>query len=893
MAKKKATSSSKSGGTTRRGKKLVIVESPTKARTISRFLGDDFVIEASLGHIRDLPEGAKQCPPEIRSKPWAYLGVDVEHDFQPIYVIPKEKMKQVQQLKKAIKAADELLLATDEDREGEAISWHLCQVLQPTIPVQRLVFHEITREAILAALTNPRGIDENLVRAQEARRILDRLFGYEISPLLWKKIRTGLSAGRVQSVAVRLIVDRERQRMAFVSASYWDLVGDFATQRNETFSAQLVEVGDKFLPTGKDFDPATGQLKNPELLLLDEKAAEELIRRLSADDSITRLQEIHGVVTQAEEKPYTSRPAPPFTTSTLQQEANRKFGFTARYTMQLAQRLYENGYITYMRTDSTNLAQEAIEAARNLIHRQYGEDYLPERPRFYQTRVKNAQEAHEAIRPAGHEFVLPESLRGELSADEFRLYDLIWKRTIACQMADARGRRMNVQIDVDGLLFQASGKTIDFPGYLRAYVEGADDPEAELADRETVLPPLQAGEHVILRNVEAKGHVTQPPSRYTEATLTRTLEELGIGRPSTYATIIDTILERKYVTKKNNALVPTWTAFAVCQLLEKHFAEMVDYSFTAQMEDELDAISRGELNWVDYLKEFYYGDSRPGLKKLLETKIAEIDAREVNRIPLRSGAPSQVNAPAIVVRIGRYGPMLEWGEKRIRLPEDISPDELTPDKAVELFGKAEEQEQPIGQCPKTGLPVYVRSGRYGWYLQRGDGQNGDTAERVSLPRGVRPESLDLESALKYFELPRRLGSHPETQEPVDVFVGRFGPYVKCGKETRSLPSDRSPFEVTLEECLALLSAPKTSSRRTITPLRELGQSPETGEPVRLMNGRYGPYVTDGRTNVTVPRDIPLESVTLERALQWLAEKAAQGPKKRGRRTTRKTRTKRS
>jgi len=883
MAKKKAAIPKSSG--TEKQKKLVIVESPTKARTISRFLGDEFVIEASLGHIRDLPEGAKQCPPEIRSKPWAYLGVDIEHDFQPIYVIPKEKAKQVQQLKKAMKGASELFLATDEDREGEAISWHLCQVLQPNIPVRRLVFHEITRDAILAALASPRGIDENLVRAQEARRILDRLFGYEISPLLWKKIGSRLSAGRVQSVAVRLIVERERQRMAFVSASYWDLIADFATQRNEQLSAELVSVHGKALPTGKDFDPNTGQLKTPGLLLLDEKAAEELIQQLRAKGAQSPSGEIQGVVIQAEEKHYTSRPAPPFTTSTLQQEANRKFGFTARYTMQLAQRLYENGYITYMRTDSTNLAQEAINAARNLILRQYGEDYLPDRPRYYQTRVKNAQEAHEAIRPAGHEFALPESLRGELSPDEFRLYDLIWKRTIACQMADARGRRMTVQIDVDGLVFQATGKTIDFPGFLRAYVEGADDPEAELADRETILPPLQTGEHVVLRDVEAKGHVTQPPSRYTEATLTRTLEELGIGRPSTYATIIDTILERKYVTKKNNSLVPTWTAFAVCQLLERHFAEMVDYSFTAQMEDELDAISRGELNWVDYLRELYFGNSRPGLKKLLETKIAEIDAREINRIPLRSPGSAADNEKPVFVRIGRYGPMLEWGEKRIRLPEDLSPDELTLDKAKELFSKAEEREQPIGHCPQTGLPVYLRSGRYGWYLQRGDGHDSKSAERVSLPPDVHPESLDLSTALRYFELPRKLGEHPETGEPVEVWIGRFGPYVKCGQETRSLPADKSPFEITLEECLALLNAPKASSRRTITELRQLGVSPETGQPVRLMNGRYGPYVTDGQTNATIPREISPDSVTLEQALQWLTEKAAQGPRKRWRRTS--------
>ncbi|WP_347246200.1 type I DNA topoisomerase [Thermogutta sp.] len=888
MAKKKASQAGKSDfpkTRTARGSgekvKLVIVESPTKARTISRFLGSPYAIEASLGHIRDLPERATDCPPEYRSKPWAYLGVDVENGFQPIYIVPKDKVKQVQKLRKALQSAEELLLATDEDREGEAISWHLCEVLQPQVPVQRLVFHEITREAILQALRSPRQIDENLVRAQEARRILDRLFGYDISPLLWKKIRPGLSAGRVQSVAVRLIVDRERQRMAFRSATYWDLAAECLSPQGAHFSAQLVSVNGRGIPSGKDFDPQTGQLKNPELLLLDQPAAEALAERLQGKSARVIL---------AEEKPYTSRPSPPFTTSTLQQEANRKFGFTARYTMQLAQRLYENGHITYMRTDSTHLAEEAVESARQLIQSQYGPEYLPERPRVYQTTVKNAQEAHEAIRPAGHPFASPESLKDVLSRDEMRLYDLIWKRTVACQMADARGRRMTVRVEADGAVFQATGRTIDFPGYLRAYVEGADDPDAELADRETLLPALQVGDTVLLETVEPKSHVTQPPARYTEATLTRALEELGIGRPSTYATIIDTILERKYVIKKNNALVPTWVAFAVCQLLEQHFPELVDYSFTAQMEDELDAISRGELHWVDYLKRFYYGDGHPGLKRLLEAKIAEIDAREINRI--RIGRPSDAgeDQPEIYVRIGRYGPMLEWGEKRVPLPENIAPDELTPDVAKTFFEKAEKEEEPIGICPETGKPIYVRTGRFGAYLQRGTGENGEATERVSLPRGILPENLTPEKAVELFRFPRNLGSHPETGEPVEVHLGIYGPYVKCGEATRSLPDGKPPTDITLEEALQLLAEPK-SRRRQIAQLRELGPSPVTGAPVRLMSGRYGLYVTDGQTNATLPKDVSPDDVTLADALQWLAEKAQReaisGKKKGVRRRTKK------
>ena len=586
MAKK----SKAAGGTA-----LVIVESPAKARTISKFLGRDYTIEASIGHIRDLPQGAKEIPEQYKKEDWAYLGVNVNHDFKPVYVIPPSKSQQVRKLKALLKDANELYLATDEDREGEAISWHLCEVLRPKVPVHRLVFHEITAEAIREALDSPRQIDENLVQAQEVRRIVDRLYGYDVSPLLWRKIRPRLSAGRVQSVAVRLIVERERQRMAFVSATFWDLLGTFANAAGQSFQAEMIALGDRHVPAGRDFDPATGRLKDPKLLLLDERQAGELLERLRAAPCR---------VANLEDKPYTTRPYPPFTTSTLQQEANRKYGFTARHTMQVAQSLYENGHITYMRTDSTTLASVAIEAARQLVASQYGKEYLPPAPRLYQTKVKNAQEAHEAIRPAGHPFDFPESLRGRLSPDEFKLYDLIWKRTIASQMTDARGHRVTITIEADGAVFEAVGKTIEFPGYLRAYVEGSDDPEADLADREAALPAVAVGETLHCAALEPKSHTTQPPNRYSEASLTRALEEMGIGRPSTYASIIDTILAREYVfkLKRGNVLVPTWTAFAVSHLLESHLPDLVDYQFTAEMEDELDAISRGEMNHLDYLR---------------------------------------------------------------------------------------------------------------------------------------------------------------------------------------------------------------------------------------------------------------------------------------------------
>ncbi len=863
------------------GKSLVIVESPAKARTISKFLGREYVIEASIGHVRDLPQSAKQIPAQYKGEDWAYLGVNTQDNFTPVYVVPPGKIEQVRKLKGLLKAAGRLYLATDEDREGEAISWHLRELLNPKVPVQRLVFHEITREAIVDALAHPRDIDQDLVRAQETRRIIDRLYGYEVSPLLWRKVRPRLSAGRVQSVAVRLVVQRERDRMAFVSASYWDLESVFEKSTHERFPAGLMSWNGRRIPSSKDFDSATGLLKDPKMLLLDEPSA----LRLAAD-----LRKATFTVKSLDDKPYTSRPYPPFTTSTLQQEANRKLGFTARRTMQVAQSLYETGHITYMRTDSTNLAQVAIDAARDLVASQYGREYLPDEPRIYRTKVKNAQEAHEAIRPAGHPFDLPETLKGELSGDEFRLYELVWKRTIASQMSDARGRRISVTIEGGEATLTAGGKTIDFAGYLRAYVEGSDDPQAELADKETILPSLTTGESLACHELEAKGHSTQPPARFNEATLTKTLEDLGIGRPSTYATIIETILARDYVFKKGNALVPTWTAFAVSQLLEAHLPDLVNYQFTAQMEDDLDSISRGESGHIDYLKSFYFGNGRAGLKKQLEAKVGEIDARDVSRIPLGKAADGQV----IVVRVGRYGPFLESGERRASLPEGMAPDELTIPAAQEMLQQAAVAEEPLGHCPSTGKPVYVKVGRFGPYVQLGATNDDEKPKNASLLKGMKPEDVDVALALRLLSLPRNLGPHPSPEPPFSSAVvvasnGRFGPYVKCGTETRSLPAELSPLDVTLEQAVELLAQPKRMRRgfgAPREPIAVLGESPVTSKPVHLLEGRYGPYVTDGETNASIPKGTAVESVKLDEALALLAARAAAGPpKKAGRRTS--------
>ena len=856
---------------------LVIVESPAKARTISKFLGPNYTVEASIGHIRDLPQGAKEIPEEYKKEEWAYLGVDVNHGFEPVYVIPHAKGPQVRKLKSLLKDASELYLATDEDREGEAISWHLCEVLKPKVPVHRLVFHEITQEAIRDALKTPRQIDDNLVRAQEVRRIVDRLYGYDVSPLLWRKIRPRLSAGRVQSVAVRLIVERERQRMAFKSATFWDLLANFAKANGQKFQAELISVDGRKIPSGRDFDPSTGRLKDPGFLLLDEHHAAELVERLRT---------VPCRVASLEDKPYTTKPYPPFTTSTLQQEANRKYGFTARHTMQVAQSLYENGHITYMRTDSTTLARVAVEAARQLVASQYGKEYLPSSPRLYQTKVKNAQEAHEAIRPAGHNFDFPESLRGKFSPDEFKLYDLIWKRTVASQMSDARGHRVTVAIEADGAVFEAAGKTIEFPGYLRAYVEGSDDPETDLADREAVLPAVTVGESLRCTSFEPKSHTTQPPNRYSEASLTRALEEMGIGRPSTYASIIDTILAREYVFKlsRGNVLVPTWTAFAVSQLLESHLPNLVDYKFTADMEDELDAISRGEMDHRKYLQLFYFGNDHPGLKQLLQNKTSEIDARDVCRISLGKAPDGKGDPQAeVFIRIGRYGPFVEQGDRRASLPDKLPPDELTLDVAMEMLEKAGQGDEPLGLCPDTHKPVFLKVGRFGPYVQRGTAEDEEKPQNASLLKGMTPEQVDLATALRLLTLPRTLGEHPQTQVPVVAHNGRYGPYVKCGEETRSLPNELSPLDVSLQQALDLLAQPKMSRGRggsSKEPVKVFDASPVTSQPIRLLQGRYGPYVSDGVTNASLPRDVTADEMTFEYALTLLQNRAAAGPSKK-------------
>lgn len=863
MAKKTAS---------KNGKSLVIVESPAKARTISKLLGHNFTVEASIGHVRDLPQGAKEIPAEFKGQDWAYLGVNVNQDFDPVYIIPPGKTAQVRKLKGLLKESKDLYLATDEDREGEAISWHLHELLKPKVPVHRLVFHEITKEAIDEALANPRSIDQALVRAQETRRIVDRLYGYEVSPLLWRKVKPRLSAGRVQSVAVRLIVERERLRMAFHSATYWDLLGTFATSSDQQMQATMVSVDGRSIPAGKDFDPATGKLTDPKALLLDEAAAQSLMEKLrSATFRVASL----------EERPYSSKPYPPFTTSTLQQEANRKLGFTARRTMQVAQSLYENGHITYMRTDSTNLARVAIEAARDLVAVNYGAEYLPSEPRIYSTRVKNAQEAHEAIRPAGHPFELLDQMSKQLGGDEYRLFEMIWKRTIACQMSDSRGRRISITIEgkcADGTsaIFQVGGKTIDFPGYLRAYVEGSDDPLADLADRDTVLPAVAVEDLLKCLGLEPKSHTTQPPARFTEASLTRALEELGIGRPSTYASIIETIQARDYVFKKSNALVPTWTAFAVAQLLEAHLPNLVDYGFTAQMEDDLDAISRGEAQHLDYLRGFYFGNGKAGLKKLLANKVEEVDARDVSRIAI--GTPE--GQELVVVRVGRYGPFLQQGDRRASLPEDMAPDEVTMERALELLSQAAQAEEPLGHCPESGKPVYLKVGRFGPYVQRGTQEDEEKPKNASLLRGMKPEEVTLDVALKLLSLPRDLGLHPTLGAPIVAQNGRFGPYVKCGEETRSLPAGVSPIDVTFEAAVELLNQPKAQRRgfgAKREPIRVFDPSPITKQPIQLLEGRYGLYLSDGETNASLPKGANAESLTVVEALELLAARAAQGP----------------
>jgi len=841
---------------------LVIVESPTKARTIRNYLPADYQVEASMGHVRDLPQSASEIPAQVKAEKWSQLGVNVEADFEPLYVVPKDKKKIVKDLKAALKNADQLILATDEDREGESISWHLLQVLQPKVPSKRMVFHEITEEAIQAALNHCRDIDQQLVHAQETRRILDRLVGYTLSPLLWKKIAFGLSAGRVQSVAVRLIVNRERQRRAFRQGSYWDLKATLE-QAKHPFESRLVSLAGKRLATGSDFDEATGQIiVGRNVVLLNEAEARTLQERI--DDKTWS-------VTAIDERPVTRKPSPPFTTSTLQQEANRKLKLSARDTMRTAQSLYEQGYITYMRTDSVHLSQQAIAAARTCVEQKYGKAYLSPQPRQYATKSKGAQEAHEAIRPASSTFRTPQNTG--LKGRDLALYDLIWKRTIATQMAEARQTQITVQLQVEDAGFRASGKRIDFAGFFRAYVEGSDDPDAAIEDQEVILPPLKVGDHPACVDLEAIAHETQPPARYTEASLVKTLESEGIGRPSTYASIISTIIDRGYAQMVSNALVPTFTAFAVTALLEKHFPDLVNTGFTARMERTLDEISTGEVDWLPYLKDFYLGES--GLETQVKERDSQIDPGEARTVQLADLAAK--------VRIGRFGPYIEAEEEggpvTASIPKDVNPADLDPEQIQILLRQKTEGPDKLGLHPETGEPIYLLLGAYGPYVQLGDTSDANPKpKRTSLPKGVSIEQVTLDMAVSLLSLPRLLGVHPETGGKVQVGLGRFGPYVvhqgQEGKDYRSLKASDDLFTISLERALELLAEPKARRGRAskAKPLRELGAHPGDGEPVNIYDGPYGPYIKHGKTNASLPEGQSAADLTLEVAVELLSTK---------------------
>ena len=898
-------------------RRLVIVESPTKARKIAGYLGSNYIVESSRGHIRDLPRNAADVPAKYKSEPWARLGVNVEENFEPLYIISPEKKSTVAELKDLLKGVDELYLATDGDREGEAIAWHLLETLKPRVPVKRMVFHEITEPAIRAAAEDPRDLDNALVDAQETRRILDRLYGYEVSPVLWKKVAPKLSAGRVQSVATRIIVQRERERMAFRSAGYWDVTAELDASVSDaqatppTFTAKLNTVDGRRVAAGRDFDSLGGLKKPDEVLVLDESAANALASGLRG----AQLQ-----VASVEQKPYTRRPYPPFMTSTLQQEAGRKLRFSSERTMSIAQRLYENGYITYMRTDSTTLSQSAINAARTQAQQLYGEEYVHPSPRQYTRKVKNAQEAHEAIRPAGDVFATPGQLHSALDTDEFRLYELIWQRTVASQMADARGTTLSLRIagqasSGEQVVFNASGRTITFAGFLKAYVESLDEQAGgEADDAESRLPNLTQGQRVDAKGLTADGHTTSPPARYTEASLIKALEDLGIGRPSTYSSIIKTIQDRGYVHKKGSALVPSWVAFAVIGLLEQHFARLVDYDFTAAMEDELDEIAAGNERRTNWLSNFYFGGEHGvdgsiaragGLKKLVGGNLEEIDARVVNSIKLFDDAEGR----AINVRVGRNGPYLERmvadpdnpGEvkpQRANINDELTPDELTLELAEKLFATPQEG-RSLGVDPETGHEILARDGRYGPYVTEvlpeppDDGEAGATAKKGKKPTGPKPrtgsllrsmdlETVTLEDALKLLSLPRVVGVDPASGEEITAQNGRYGPYLKRGTDSRSLATEEQMFDITLDEALKIYSEPKRRGRQgaATPPLRELGNDAASGKPMVIKDGRFGPYVTDGETNASLRKGDDVMSITDERASELLADRRARGPVKK-------------
>jgi len=920
-------------------RRLVIVESPTKARKLAGYLGPAYIVESSRGHIRDLPRAAADVPAKYKSEPWARLGVNVDHDFEPLYIISPEKKSTVTELKGLLKGVDELYLATDGDREGEAIAWHLLETLKPNIPVKRMVFHEITEPAIRAAAEHPRDLDIDLVDAQETRRILDRLYGYEVSPVLWKKVAPRLSAGRVQSVATRIIVQRERDRMAFRSASYWDIVAQLDASVSDpqaqppTFAARLSAVDGRRVATGRDFDSLGRLRKADEVVVLDEARATELA---------AALQGAQLRVASVEEKPYTRRPYAPFMTSTLQQEAGRKLRFSSERTMSIAQRLYENGYITYMRTDSTTLSESAINAARTQARQLYGAEYVSPSPRQYTRKVKNAQEAHEAIRPAGDTFATPDAVRRELDGDEFRLYELIWQRTVASQMADARGTTLSLRIagvaagpgGDQEVVFSASGRTITFAGFLKAYVETVDElAGGEADDAESRLPQLTEGQRLAVLELTPDGHATNPPARYTEASLVKALEELGIGRPSTYSSIIKTIQDRGYVFKKGSALVPSWVAFAVTGLLEQHFGRLVDYDFTAAMEDELDAIASGQERRTDWLNNFYFGGDHGvpdsvarsgGLKKLVGVNLEGIDAREVNSIKLFD----DTHGRPVYVRVGKNGPYLERmvagdsGEptpQRANLNDSLTPDELTLAVAEELFATPQEG-RTLGVDPETGHEIVAKDGRYGPYVTEvlppgsdqdsggdGGGVSVQKGKKASAAKGPKPrtgsllrsmdlQTVTLEDALKLLSLPRVVGVDPSSGEEITAQNGRYGPYLKRGTDSRSLATEDQIFDITLEEALKIYAEPKRRGRQSAAapPLRELGTDPASGKQMVVKDGRFGPYVTDGETNASLRKGDDVASLTDERAAELLADRRARGPAKRpARKTARKAPAKRA
>ncbi|MFT4187040.1 MAG: type I DNA topoisomerase [Aeromicrobium sp.] len=861
---------------------LVIVESPNKVRSIAGYLGDGYVVDSSVGHIRDLPQGADQVPAKYKGLPWARLGVDIENGFDPVYVVAPDKKSQITKLKRLLKEADELVLATDEDREGEAIAWHLLDELKPKVPVKRIVFNEITKEAIQRAISNPRDVDMDLVDAQETRRILDRLYGYEVSPVLWKKVMSGLSAGRVQSVATRLVVERERERMAFRSASYWDLDATFdASEKHDPrlFPARLVTVDGRKIATGSAFGP-DGQLKSADVACLDEAQATALAAALRGQPL---------TVGSVEAKPYTRKPYAPFRTTTMQQEASRKFGWGAARTMQVAQRLYEGGFITYMRTDSVTLSQTALAAARAQVAELYGGDYLPDQARVYTGKVKNAQEAHEAIRPAGERFRTPSD--SGLSGDERKLYELVWKRTIASQMKDARGEQLSIKLSGDAggqaVEFTASGRTITFHGFLKAYVESSEDPQAQGDDQQTKLPSLVEGDTVLGHELTPSGHQTKPPARYTEASLIKELEDREIGRPSTYASIINTIQNRGYVYKKGTALVPAWIAFSVVRLMEQHFSRLVDYSFTARLEDVLDQVAHGNEQRVAVLQGFWdgTGEDQTGLKKLVEN-LPDIDARGLSTFELGED---------VAVRVGRYGPYVEGpplvdgkdGEKvptRANIPEDLPPDELTLEKAQELLKNPAGQEQLLGQHPETGLDVIARNGRFGPYVQEklpDDAPKSAKPRTSSLFKTMSLDTITLDDAVRLLTLPRVVGTGEDGEE-ITAQNGRYGPYLKKGSDSRSIESEEQLLTMTEAEARAVYAQPKTYGRRAAAaPLKELGDDPVSGQPIVLKDGRFGPYVTDGEHNASLRKADDPQTITPERAHELLAERRAKAPAKKG------------